>query len=174
MSAKTYDDRCASCPSCGKLAERVSPLTVRTLVKQQYAEAFAGVGGAFRSVPGDPERGCRPTLSDSGWRFCNSQNCDVVYFAEVGDARFTTPQIKVAVGVKETTGRRPLCYCFGHSIASIKFELQTKGRSDAVEDIRRKMSDRGCRCEIENPSGTCCLRAVTQGTKAAWEELQNG
>jgi copper chaperone CopZ len=94
-----------------------------------------------------------------------------VYFSEDGATTFHKPQLKVAVGVKETTGERPLCYCFGHSVATIKRELQSKGRSDALQDIRKKMKDPGCHCETLNPSGSCCLGAVKKGIATAQSEL---
>lgn len=76
-------------------------------------------------------------VADAEYRFCGSQDCDVVYFAD-GQV-FTKSNLKVQVGVKEVSGERPLCYCLGHSVASIKKELRTKGRSDALDDIRAKM-----------------------------------
>lgn len=102
---------------------------------------------------------------------CDSPDCDVVYFSEEGDTNFTKSQLKVSVGVKETTGERPLCYCFKHSVASIKEELRTKGRSDALDDIRAKMKDPGCHCETSNPSGSCCLGSVGRGIEIAQKEL---
>jgi hypothetical protein len=116
--------------------------------------------------------GCKPIIGDTGWRFCASPDCDVVYFSEEGDTIYTRSQLKVPVGVKERSGERPLCYCFGHSVASIKEELRTKGRSDALEDIRAKMKDPGCRCEVTNPSGSCCLGSVARGIEIARAELE--
>jgi copper chaperone CopZ len=78
----------------------------------------------------------------------------------------------VPVGIKEKAGDRPLCYCFGHSVATIEQELRTKGRSDALEDIRRKMKTPGCACEVKNPSGSCCLGTVRKGIEAAKSELR--
>jgi copper chaperone CopZ len=95
----------------------------------------------------------------------------VVYFAEETETTFTKSQLKVPVGVKERTGDRPLCYCFGHSVASIKQELHTKGRSDALQDIRGKMNDPACSCEVTNPSGACCLGSVSKGIEIAKQEL---
>lgn len=118
------------------------------------------------------ESGCKPAGNDTGWRFCDASNCDVVYFAEQTDATFAKSDLRVEVGVKETAGERRLCYCFGHSVASIKQELRANGRSDALEDIRTKMATPGCRCETENPSGSCCLGSVAKGVKIAQEELE--
>lgn len=163
--AKT--ERRIECPSCGKQAKRVSPVTLRALLREEFAELFVADGQACGS---SGER-CKPVTGDTGWRFCDSPDCDVVYFSEEGDTCFTKSQLKVGVGVKETSGERPLCYCFGHSVGSIKDELRTKGRSDALEDIRAKMKDPGCHCETSNPSGSCCLGSVTKGMQIAQEEL---
>lgn len=172
MSAETTTEKRVQCPSCGKKAKRVGPVTLRALVKDEFAREL---DGGYHSCCGSNDggdTGCSPISADTGWRFCDAPGCDVVYFSEEGDTRFTKPQLKVPVGVKETTGERPLCYCFGHSISSIKDDLRTKGRSDALEDIRAKMKDPGCRCETENPSGACCLGSVTKGIQIAREELE--
>src|SRR5262249_13708970 len=102
--------------------------------------------------------------------FCDAKDCAVVYFTTDGRS-ITKPQLKVEVGVKEAAGDRPLCYCFGHSVATIKEELGSKGRSAALEDIRQKMKDPGCACEVVNPSGSCCLGAVAKGIETAKAEL---
>lgn len=119
----------------------------------------------------DDARNVSTTWQQTGWRFCNSQECDVVYFSETSDRTFLKSHLQVAVGMKGTTGDRPLCYCFGHSVATITEELRTKGESDALEDIRQKMKDPGCLCESKNPSGSCCLGSVAKGIETARTEL---
>jgi copper chaperone CopZ len=166
--AETKTARRTECPSCGKKADRVSTVTLGALLKDEFAKRFTADGLSCCGTTGE---GCKPINGDTGWRFCESTNCDVVYFSEEGDTTYTKSQLKVPVGVKERAGDRPLCYCFGHSVASIKEELRTKGRSDATEDIRAKMKNPGCRCETENPSGSCCLGSVAKGIKIAQEEL---
>lgn len=152
------------CPKCGKKGKTVKPVTLRALLKDEYAAEFA--------VPDDSrcESGCTPSNGNTGWRFCDSPDCDVVYFGEQNGVTFTQEQLSVAVGVKEKSGERPLCYCFGHSVATITKELRTKGRSDALEDIRRKMKGPGCACEVKNPSGSCCLGSVAKGIETAKSE----
>ena len=54
-------------------------------------------------------------VRDVEYGFCDTPGCDVVYFA-VDATRFTQGQLRVEIGVKQTTGERPLCYCFGHSV----------------------------------------------------------
>ena len=136
----------SDCPSCGQTGKRVRPLTIGAVLKDEF---FA---------PGGTD-----------WWFCDSQGCDTVYFSP--DRVFTQSQLNVPVGVKQRTGDRPLCYCFGHSVATIQNELRTKGRSDALGDIRIKMKDPGCHCEMSNPSGACCLGSVTNGIAIARTEM---
>ena len=159
------------CPSCEKKAKRVSTVTLGALLSDEFAHQFKTDGQSCCAADGD---GCASVQGDTGWRFCDSADCDVVYFSEEGDTAFSKSQLKVLVGVKESTGERPLCYCFGHSVASIKEELRTSGTSTAPEDIRAKMKDPGCRCETENPSGSCCLGSVSKGIRIAQAELGIG
>ena len=169
MSKQTETTTRIECPSCGYKAKRVSKLTIGALLDDELAEPFTADSRSSCSMEGE---GCSSIKDDTGWRFCPSQDCDVVYFTEEGDTQFTKSQLKVPVGVKESSGERPLCYCFGHSVGSIKDELGTKRHSDAVEDIRTKMKDPGCHCETSNPSGSCCLGSVTKGIQIAREELR--
>jgi len=171
MSTDTATEKRTQCPSCGRKARRVGPVTLQALLKEEYSIGLIGGKTACCASDGNGETGCQPIAGDTGWRFCDSPDCDVVYFSEEGSTQFTKPQLKVAVGMKETTGERPLCYCFGHSVASIKDDLQATGRSDALPDIREKMKDPGCRCETENPSGSCCLGSVAKGIEIARNEL---
>ena len=168
MDAETTIAKRVSCPSCNEKAKRVSSVTLRSLLKDQFATEIGGGDHSFFDSHGE---GCTPITEDTGWRFCDSSDCDVVYFSEEGDTKFTKSQLRVPVGVKETSGERPLCYCFGHSVGSITNEFRTKGRSEALEDIRAKMKDPGCHCEASNPGGSCCLGSVTKGIQIAQEEL---
>lgn len=156
------------CPSCGKKAKRVEAATLMAMLKEDQAKQFLPNAPTCCASNGDL---CQGIITDTNWRFCDSPDCDVVYISEEGGTTFTKSQLKVPVGVKETSGERPLCYCFGHSVASIKDELRTKGHSDALQDVRTKMKNPGCHCEASNPSGSCCLGSVTRGIEIARKEL---
>src|SRR5437870_5259246 len=93
----------AECPGCGKKAKAVKPLTLRALLKGPFTGQVA----------------------HAGYHFCDAQDCTVIYFGQ--GQSFTASHLRVSVGLKEATGERPLCYCFDHSVASIKGELRTKG-----------------------------------------------
>lgn len=159
------------CPSCGTNGKHVGLVTLRALVKEEFAHEFGGSEQVSCDAKSSGDPGCSPLSNDTGWRFCDSQECDVVYFSETSDRAFLKAHLRVPVGIKEKSGDRPLCYCFGHSVASITDELRRKGHSDALQDIRTRMKDPGCRCETENPSGSCCLGSVTKGIKIAQKEL---
>jgi copper chaperone CopZ len=138
----------ALCPGSGAEGKKVGRVTLRALARDEFQDR----------------------LADAEYFFCDAVGCDVVYFTPDGRT-ITKSQLKVEVGVKEAAGDRPLCYCFGHSIASLKEELRTKGRCDALADIRRQMKDSGCACEVMNPSGSCCLGTVGRGIETASAEL---
>lgn len=173
MNTETTTDTRVLCPACGAKGKRVSLATLRALLEHRYQRELPGGIESCCDAAGADVSGCRPLGDATGYRFCESPTCDTVYFAEQSDVTFTKAQLRVPVGVKETAGDRPLCYCFGHSVASIKEELRVKGRSDALEDVRAKMKDPGCRCETENPSGACCLGSIAKGIKTAQEELMS-
>jgi hypothetical protein len=143
----TLTTTATECPTCRKKGKAVQPITLRALLEDEFVGQVA----------------------DVEYRFCDAKDCDVVYFGN--GQTFTKSQLKVAVGVKETSGERPLCYCFGHSVATITLELRTKGRSEALEDIRQKMKDPGCACDVKNPAGSCCLGTVAKGIETAKAEL---
>ncbi len=168
IQTETKAARRVECPSCGEKAKRVSTITLGALLSDTFARQFKTDDHACCASGGE---GCTSIQGDTGWRFCDSTDCDVVYFSEDGDTTFTKSQLKVAVGVKKASGERPLCYCFKHSVTSIKEELRTTGHSAVLEDIRAKMKDPGCRCETENPSGSCCLGSVGNGIQIAQTEL---
>jgi hypothetical protein len=98
-------------------------------------------------------------LTTSTYRFCPDPGCDVVYFGADG-TRFATADVRVGVGQKLPFGMRPLCYCFGESDASIRAEIDARGRSFAVERIRDHIAHQRCACDIRSPRGVCCLGEV--------------
>lgn len=128
-----------ACPACSARARRVSPLTVRSLVK--------------------PELAAR--VRDEGYRFCESSTCDVVYFG-VGDAahRFLRSDLRLRVGQKETALPIPVCYCFDWTTEDIEREIRLTGDTTIPDRIRQKVRQGFCHCETMNPQGTCCLGNV--------------
>jgi len=112
------------------------------------------------------EPSAKARIGDAAYRFCESPDCEVVYFADDGESTFHEPDLTVRVGIKESEAARPLCYCFDHTTEEIEKEVARTGASTVLEDIKTKMKD-GCWCETTNPRGRCCLGTVSKAIKAA-------
>jgi mercuric ion transport protein len=89
-----------------------------------------------------------------------------VYYAADG-TEFKKNQVRVRVGLKETEDPLLVCYCFGVTERMIREDVQRTGRSSASARIRAEVNAGNCRCEVENPSGRCCLGEVIQAEKRA-------
>ncbi len=90
-----------------------------------------------------------------GFHYCKPPTCEAIYFR--GDEVLRQDALSVTVGLKEGASPATLCYCFNWSKEKIKAQIEATGKSTALEDIKIKMQDLGCNCEILNPSGQCCL-----------------
>lgn len=138
------------CPSCGKKGKSVPVLTVKSLVRDHTR-----------------------VLTAVRYSFCRTSDCEVVYFSN--QAVFTKPDLKIRVGIKETTGRIPLCYCFDYSREDICRDIEATGETSVLEEIKTEVQGGFCACEVKNPSGTCCLgditRAIQEAKKRAAETL---
>jgi hypothetical protein len=129
----------------------VPPITLRSLVRRERA--------------GEIARG--------EWFFCGLADCEVVYFARDGRT-LDKSALTVRVGVKEKVAPRPVCYCFGHTVESIREEIERTGRSTAAASITAKVNAGECRCEILNPKGSCCLSDVHRAVEEAFASLGTG
>ncbi len=137
------------CPACGRPARPVKPTTLNALLREP------------RRVP-----------SAASLRVCENAECDTVYFAEDGSAVFAKSDLKVRFGLKEAGSPRPICYCFNHSIEDIEREFEQHGHATVAEQIQAEMKGPGCRCELTNPLGRCCLASVNDVVRRC--RLQSG
>lgn len=55
MITETSTEKRVRCPSCGKQAKRVSPITLRALLKDEFAREFGGGDGSCCGSNGDGE-----------------------------------------------------------------------------------------------------------------------
>ena len=134
----------ALCPTAGVAGRRAPTITVRSLVREERA----------REVDGRE------------WFFCDLPDCVVVYFTHDGRT-LEKNALKVRVGLKEKDAPRPVCYCFGHTVESIREEIGRTGRSTVAASIKEKVEAGECSCEVLNPKGTCCLGDVYKVVKEA-------
>ena len=139
------------CPQCGREGQPVDRTTVQALLNP---EALGMVNG------------CQ-------YVFCETPHCPVVYSAADG-TQLRKAQVRVRVGLKETEDPVPICYCFGVTERMIREEIQRTGGSSASPRIRAEIKAGNCRCEVENPSGRCCLGEVRQAEKQAAAERTSG
>ena len=135
-----------ACPLCGKPGASVAPPTVRALI------------AACRRDRVDPE---------ADYRFCANPACELVYFVGTAPGEVARKNdLRVRVGVKETDDSAPLCYCFRFTRKHIRDEA-VAGRTSIISEVRRRVRQRECACETENPSGRCCLGDLAREAKLA-------
>jgi len=104
-------------------------------------------------------------VDNNQYRFCFNPSCSVVYFAEYSNSTFTTNDLRVRVGVKETQGRIPICYCFGFDETDLRKELGESGQTTIPARIALLIRQGFCACLEKNPSGACCLGEINKAIK---------
>jgi hypothetical protein len=132
-----------ACPVSGGRSKQVNMLTVKSLVRQ------LPLG-----------------MPDTQYYFCDSSDCEVVYFPLDPEApSFRRGDLIVRVGAKETEDPLPICYCFGFTRQDIWDETCRTGKSTLAERITAEVEAGRCACEVRNPSGKCCLGDITRAAK---------
>jgi len=100
-----------------------------------------------------------------GWRLCNSETCDVVYFRGLD-----------VVALGETRGMpfhksgdpaRLVCFCFAHSVAEVEADVAANGTSTVQASIKAECKAGRDECATKNPQGRCCLGNVGRVVKGA-------
>lgn len=133
------------CPVSGTRSKQVDLLTVKSLVRHL----------PFGLVPAQ-------------YYFCETPDCDVVYFPARSIApTFRRADLLVRVGVKERVDPITLCYCFGVTRQDVQEEIQRTGKSTVAERIKAEVKAGHCACEVKNPSGKCCLGNITLAVREA-------
>ena len=130
------------CPRCHNKAKGVLEKTLNALLTQKTKESFNSL---------------------EGFCYCKTPSCDVIYFRD--DTLLYQKDLKVSVGIKEGAKPANLCYCFEWTKEKIEEEIRRYGKTRALDDIKEKMKDTGCSCEIKNPSGSCCLGDIKKAIK---------
>jgi hypothetical protein len=140
------------CPRCGSPGRRVPQTTVAHLVRD------AAVAAAIRGEP----------------KFCGASECDVVYFDEVGGT-VSKHELRVLVFCKETSPSRPVCYCFGYSVADVLNANEGEEDENRIVTAIKAACGQGLdRCEETNPEGRCCLGNVRRTAKTEAEACSSG
>lgn len=132
------------CPACKEEGIAVKSLTLTHMVKKERLKLLPVTEGFY---------------------FCRNPECGVVYFNREIGVLIHKEEVRVRVGIKEKDDPVPLCYCFGWTRKKIYDEIRRKGYSTAIKDISEKAKKAGCRCEVKNPSGRCCIEEVKKAVK---------
>ena len=133
----------ASCATCQKPGKSVDLLTLKALLAVPLTEV-------------------RPVE----YRFCRTPDCPTVYYSSDGAQRFGEHEVRERVYQKHPTDDEVfVCYCFRHTVGSIKDEFAKTHTRTVVAAITVAIEAGQCACEMRNPQGSCCLgnvRAVVQ------------
>ncbi len=105
-------------------------------------------------------------MASTDYRFCRDRNCPTVYYSADGTQLFDEPDLREKVYQKHPGEDEVfICYCFRHTVGSIRAELRATGTSTVIDSINAGIQAGKCACDIRNPQGSCCLgnvRAVVQ------------
>jgi len=149
VETKKTSDCCSSkfftqntCPICNNKAKDVSPITLSHIIRKDYQKQISSLKGFY---------------------YCKTIDCEVVYFK--GNELINQDKLIKEVGLKIWASVSTICYCFNWTKEKMEEEFSTFGETNAIKDISSKMTTDKCACEVNNPSGTCCLKDVKQTIK---------
>lgn len=90
-------------------------------------------------------------LKQGQYYYCHTQECNTAYFSLNGT--FNKRHLKNYHKIQQNW----LCYCFDISAQDYQNAL-INGNSQAIKNFVNKQTKAAlCACEIQNPSGQCCL-----------------
>ncbi len=122
------------CSDCHEQAKKVEVTTIRLHLKKPWATK----------------------LEEENYYFCKTESCPTVYFSDTGDV-FTQKDLRLTIGVKDTTPNRQICYCYNVTLQDL-LEEDESGKTGEIKQYVASQSKAGtCACEVNNPSGRCCL-----------------
>lgn len=132
------------CPQCARKGRAVETLTLKALLRPDALSRLE-VGVCYF--------------------FCITPACPIVYFTADAGSVYDKVDLEVRIGLKETVDPIPLCYCFGHTKASVREEIERAGTSSAPASIMAHIQAGRCGCDVNNPGGACCLGEVNKTVK---------
>jgi hypothetical protein len=111
-------------------------------------------------------------LKSIEYRFCRDPHCPTVYYSLDGTQLFSELDMREKVYQKHPTDDDILvCYCFRHTIGSIRAELLATGSTSVIAAINAGIQAEKCACDIRNPQGSCCLGNVQAVVRRLQEEM---
>ncbi len=126
-----------TCPTCEISGKQVKRVTLDNLLKDNH----------------------RDEIKDTPYFVCTTPGCPIVYFNHDRHT-FDESTLRVPFGLKGNSKPTTVCYCFTHAAEDIHEEIARTGQTGILDQIIMELKETGCRCESENPLGTCCLDTV--------------
>lgn len=123
-----------ACPDCGTLCK---PVSLQTVLHQVI-------------FPKNLD------LKQKQYYFCHTLNCQTGYFSLVD--KITQQFLRQTQQIKE----HQLCYCFDISTVNYQSALANNTAQKIKNFVTEKTKTGLCACEIQNPSGQCCLAKFKQ------------
>ena len=138
----------STCPHCGVRGKLVDTRTLKAMLAVSLV-----------------------ALQPVAYYFCPTVQCPVVYFATGGRQTFTESDLRERVYQKHPDDAAVfVCYCFRHTLGTIRAEGLTTKASAVIEQIKTGIAAGQCACEIRNPQGSCCLGNVSAVVKQTMQE----
>jgi len=126
------------CPGCLRTGKPVNTVTLKGLLAVSLTE-----------------------VREVEYRFCRTPDCPVVYYSTDQQQRFREQEVRERVFQKHPSDEDVfVCYCFRHTLRSVRREVETGGKSTVVAAITAGIQAGQCACDIRNPQGSCCLGNV--------------
>lgn len=111
-------------------------------------------------------------MQSSDYLFCDDPSCPTVYYSADEKQFFDEWAMREKVFQKHPHSEEVfICYCFRHTVASIRAEMEETGTSTVIDAINQGIQDGKCACDIRNPQGSCCLGNVRAAVKQLQREL---
>ncbi len=87
------------CPTCRLKGRGIKQLTIDSLAQDSVASRLR---------------------TREGFGYCTTPTCPVAWFQPETGEIVDKSELKVRIGMKETSGLRPICYCFGHDRGKVQ------------------------------------------------------
>ncbi|MCX8128345.1 MAG: (2Fe-2S)-binding protein [Synergistetes bacterium] len=131
------------CPACGKQGLAVKNFTVKHIVKEQYLN----------------------DVGDGDYFLCMNPECDVGYYGR--GKVFSKNQLKVPIWLKRDANPKYVCYCSKVTEEDVINAVLEKGANTIADVCKITGAMSNCKCEINNPTGSCCYNIVKEAFERA-------
>lgn len=131
----------------------VAPICPETTRATRPVERFTVQHHALPALVGQ--------VRNAAYGFCDEPTCEIVYVGDQGHL-LRKVDLRTRVGIKETEDPITVCYCWSYTARQVQEDVLANAQSTVIPYITQRVKEGACACEINNPSGRCCLGEVTK------------